>query len=319
MPGLPFGKFVHDIDPVIARVGPIELWWYGLAYSLGLLGAHLWLRLRRRELRLTKVEIWDLSLLLAGGLLIGARVFDVLVYERSFYAANPHLLPCVWRGGMASHGVLLGSVIGVIAFCRIYGRRFLPMIEVLLVPGAILLALGRIGNFINGQLTGSLTDVPWAVWFPYEEGYRHPVTLYESAKNLLLVPILLWVRRSHPPGQGVMLGAFLLGYGGLRVLTDIYRVYEVTYLGLPAGQWSNLVVAAIGLGVILSFSPRARRLKPAGDAHDDAREGEAAAGRAEMRRPGLWRPIVFALLVLLALSIPSAWTQEVFQKMLTGE
>jgi phosphatidylglycerol:prolipoprotein diacylglycerol transferase len=179
------------MDPELAQVGPLHLWYYGLAYAIGLLAIHLRVYLRRERLGYDRRDVALFSL--SGGVLLGGRLCDVALYEWFYYGEHPWQILRPSEGGMATHGVLIGAVVGTAIFCRLRNKSFLDVADEVVVPGAVLLALGRVGNHINGEVYGSVTSVPWSVRFPYGEGRRHPVALYDGAKNLLLVPILLVV------------------------------------------------------------------------------------------------------------------------------
>jgi len=293
--------FVHRLDPVIASVFGVHLWWYGLSYTLGFLNAHLWLRRRRRMLGLSLRSIYSLTLCLAVGVLVGGRALVVFDHEWVFYREHLRLIPAVWLGGMATHGLLAGGFAGVVAYCAVRRIPFRPVFDELAIAAAIIMGFGRIGNFIDGQIVGSVTSVPWAVQFPEAEGFRHPVVLYDGLKNFLLVPILLWVqRRGAPPGRVAAL--FVLLYAGLRIPIDLLREYPVNALGLPTGQGFNVIMAAAGALLVARNWWRTRT--PGGPGHDRpaAHESEAAPG---------WRRPLLALVMLFPLVIPSDATRDV--------
>lgn len=313
--------FVHQLDPELFEFGGIKLWYYGLAYALGFLGIHFWFRHVRKNLNLDTGEVYDLSILLALGVLAFGRAFEIVVYEWSYYAEHPSLLLSYWRGGMASHGVLLGAAVGSWLFCRLRGRRFLRIVDEVVIPGAFLLALGRIGNFVNGEIYGSVTDVWWAVKFPDAEGFRHPVTLYESLKNLTLVPILLVVRRRFPSGSGLALAHFVFWYGFLRLFTDAFREYGTVFLRIGTGQYYNILMSVFGIGLIIWYSRVRRRPASAEVRGETLREafepGTDLAGSVRSdSRAKLWmKRTVFMALLLLSLTIPSGWTQGVLKQL----
>ena len=181
------GPYTHRIDPVLLDVGGVHLWWYGLGFALGFLELHFFLRRGHGELRLSPREVWSLSLFIAVGVLVGGRAVEIAFDEWPFYKEHLHLVPAWWLGGMATHGLLLGGALGAALFARRYGKPFLLVADALVIPAAFLMGMGRIGNFIDGQIVGAVTDVWWAVEFPDAEGFRHPVVLYDGAKNLLLM------------------------------------------------------------------------------------------------------------------------------------
>ena len=295
------------MDPVIAEIGGVELRWYGLAYAVGLLVVDLWVWLRRERLLFDGRDVAEFSLFFAAGVLVGGRLFDVVLYEWFYYGDHIWQIPNLWQGGMATHGVLLGAVVGTLAFCRLRGKSFLEISDELVIPGAALMALGRIGNHINGEVYGSVTDLAWGMEFPYAEGCRHPVALYDGAKNLLLVPLLLGIRRlnlgrnGYVP-RGLLLGHFVLWYGLLRVFVDYFREYDSYWLGIGRGQYFNLSMVVAGLCIVVAVRRRAVRPSP----------GPRPNGRARAPTPWARRAALYAL-VALCLTIPSGWTQQVLE------
>lgn len=245
-----------------------------------------------------------MSLLLAVGVLLGGRIVEVVFYEWPFYRQHLHLIPAVWLGGMATHGLLFGGLAGVAVFCWLQGTSFLRMTDVLAIPAAFILGVGRVGNFIDGQIVGSVTEVWWAVKFPDAEGFRHPVVLYDGLKNLLIIPVLLLVGRRQPP-DGVQSGVFLFLYGFVRIFIDVFREYPTTLLGLATGQILSLSMALLGLVLILAPLWRGRRR-----AEHAAAMVPIAEPRPESGRIGRIR-LLYTFVVVFPLVIPSDWTQDV--------
>jgi phosphatidylglycerol:prolipoprotein diacylglycerol transferase len=292
---------VHRIDPIIATVAGAHLWWYGLSYTLGFLNAHLFLRRHRHEFGLSLRSTFSLTLCLALGVLIGGRALVVFDHEWVYYREHLGQIPAVWLGGMATHGLLAGGFAGVLTFCLWRRLPIRPVFDALAIPAALIMGFGRIGNFIDGQIVGSLSNLPWAVQFPEAAGFRHPVVLYDGLKNFLIVPILLWAkRRGAPPGR--LAALFVLLYAGLRIPIDLLREYPVNALGLPTGQGFNVIMATAGAFLLainwwrwhgLGRTPTSIRL---------AAEPEASPG---WRRPALIAVLLFALL------IPSDATRDI--------
>jgi phosphatidylglycerol---prolipoprotein diacylglyceryl transferase len=279
--------YVHRIDPIIASVGGVHLWWYGLSYTLGFGEAFLYLRRK-----LPPRSVYNLCILMFAGVLLGGRAVEVIFYEWPFYGAHTALIPAVWLGGMATHGLLLGGLLGVWLFCLAERRPFLATTDLLAIPAAFILGVGRIGNFIDGQIVGSVTSVPWAVQFPDAAGFRHPVVLYDGLKNLLIIPLLLYLARRRPRA-GVLTGTFLFLYAFLRIFVDLFREYPTTLLGLATGQVLNIVLSVVGLLLLVV------RMR-------------AAEWRAEpASRPSPWQRAALVCLLLFPLIIPSDWTQDV--------
>jgi phosphatidylglycerol:prolipoprotein diacylglycerol transferase len=297
------GPFVHRIDPVIADLGGVYLWWYGLSYALGFLGIHLWFRRARNRLGMSVTEVYSISLHLTIGVLLGGRLIEVICYEWNYYSNHLLQIPACWLGGMATHGLLLGATLGTLLFCRQYGRSFLAITDDLVIPGAWIMGVGRLGNFIDGQISGAVTDVWWAVQFPDIEGFRHPVVLYDGLKNLLLIPFLLWIRQKYPH-RGVVFAHFVFWYAFLRIFVDLFREYRVETLGLGTGQIINIAMSILGLALLIWFHQR--RLPLAQVGHSVTRPTGPA------RQGTLWaQRLFFGLLLLFCLTIPSDWTQDI--------
>jgi phosphatidylglycerol:prolipoprotein diacylglycerol transferase len=293
------GPFVHDIDPIIASIGGAHLWWYGMSFALGFLNAHLFLRRNQDRVGLSLTAVYDLTLLLALGVLIGGRTLVVVNNEWEFYRDHLSLIPSIWVGGFATHGLIFGGAAGVAIFCLGYRVPIRPLLDVLAISAAIILGFGRIGNFIDGQIFGSLTDLPWGVQFPSVEGFRHPVVLYDGLKNFLLVPFLLWVR-SHgvPPGRIAVL--FVILYAGLRIPIDLLREYPTTMWGLPNGQMLNILMLSLGLAALILNIYRSR--KPVTyESFDRLPEANSL----------IWRKAALVLICCATLVIPSDATRDI--------
>ena len=299
------GPFVHDMDPIIGSLGGVHLWWYGLAYSLGFLTIFLALRAKREALGFTMRMVYDLSILAAVGVLVGGRFIEVAFYEWPFYREHLHLIPAYWLGGMATHGLLLGGMVVVVLFCHAHRLPVLAITDALAVPTAFILGFGRIGNFVDGQIVGSPTDGWWGVKFPDAEGYRHPVVLYDGAKNFLLVPVMMVLNRLRL-APGATTGMFLFLYALLRVFIDLFREYPTTLLGLATGQVLNLAMSAAGLALFLWAIVKGRRYRSG-----VAPKTEVPALQRVRASAGVWRPAVFAALLAVSLVIPSDWTQDI--------
>ncbi|HUR99839.1 MAG TPA: prolipoprotein diacylglyceryl transferase [Pyrinomonadaceae bacterium] len=295
---LPAGQYIHDIDPIIGTIFGIHLWWYGLSYTLGFFNAVNFIKKRRGSLFLSDSQVYDLGILIAAGVVVGGRAVEVIFYESAFYSENLALIPALWLGGMASHGLLVGGLAAVWIFCRISGKPFLTMTDVLAPPASFILGMGRIGNFIDGQILGSVTNVPWAVKFPDADGFRHPVVVYDGIKNLLIIPVLLFFfRRNVRPG--VVTGLFLFLYSFLRIPVDVFREYPTSLLGLATGQALNIAFSLVGILVIV-YSLRRRR-------SSEIETLPVSESVCDLR----WRKRVFNSILVFCLIIPSDWTQDI--------
>jgi phosphatidylglycerol:prolipoprotein diacylglycerol transferase len=251
---------------------------------------------RRTELGLSTREVYELSLLLSTSVLIGGRLL-VVYNERAFYQDHLALIPAVWLGGMATHGLIIGGLTGVVIFCLLRRKPLLVMLDALAIPAALILCVGRVGNFIDGQIVGSVTGVPWAVKFPDAEGFRHPVVLYDGLKNLLIVPVLMHARRRGVPPGGLA-ARFVFLYAFLRIFIDYFREYPLTMFGLPSGQTMNLLMSAAGIALLW----RNRRRPMARITLPIAREDPA----------GLWwRRALFGVVVAVSMVIASDATRDI--------
>lgn len=298
------GRFVHDIDPVLADLGGVYLWWYGLGFALGFLHLHRRICADRTRLALSRREAWTLSLLLITGVLAGGRAVEVAFDEWPFYRDHPWLIPAYWLGGMATHGLLIGAAAATATYALAWKKPFLTLADTIVIPGALLMGLGRIGNFIDGQIVGSVTDVWWGVRFPHADGFRHPVVLYDGLKNLLLMVYLLHVRRTNPT-PGAVAARFVFWYAFPRIFIDLFRDYPTHRLALGTGQTLNILMSLAGLGLLVrSRLRRLGRLKPP--------SSPAAAERAtDDVPPHALQRLALAALLAFCLLIPSNWTQNV--------
>jgi phosphatidylglycerol:prolipoprotein diacylglycerol transferase len=298
------GPYVHQIDPIIGTLFGIHLWWYGLSYTIGFLNAHMFIKSRRSQLGLSMQSVYDLSLLVAVCIMLGGRFVEVVFYEWPFYREHFPLIPAYWLGGMSTHGLLFGGLMGIWAFSRLHGKPFLGVTDALAMPAAVIMGLGRIGNFIDGQIVGSVTTVWWAIKFPDTEGFRHPVVLYDGLKNLLIVPILISAGKQQL-SQGVQTGIFLFLYAFLRLFVDLFRVYPTTLLGLATGQVLNILMSVLGLGLMFAPWWVSRGRAEAAVERTIKTQEDLKSGHLGCRR------LTFSLLLLFSLVIPSDWTQDI--------
>ncbi len=297
-------RYVHDIDPVLADFGGLSLWWYGLGFALGFLQIHLYLLRHRAGLGLTSREVYALTLLVVVGVLAGGRLVEVSFDEWPFYREHSWLIPAYWLGGMTTHGLLLGAAAGAGAFAWLHKRSFLSMADALVVPGALLMGLGRVGNFIDGQIVGGLTEVWWGVKFPDAEGFRHPVVLYDGFKNFVLAAFLVRVHNRNPT-PGAVAARFVFWYAFPRIFIDLFRDYPTHRLALGTGQTLNLVMTLVG--VVLLIRSRLRRLGRIGSGSRLPRDASLLVDRP----PLTWQRMALGGLLLGCLTIPSNWTQDV--------
>jgi len=252
--------WVHDLDPVALRFPagwPLHgVHWYGLSYAAGFLVAALFLAFWRRRGMAPVRDAVDESALITAimvGVVLGGRLGHVLLYARPEFVADPLMVFRVWQGGMASHGGFLGVLLAGVWFARTRRVPFLAVGDLIcaLAPAGIL--FGRLANFVNAELVGRTTTVPWAVIFPREGPEpRHPSQLYEAVGEGFLPLLWMWWRypKRLPPGQ--VAGEFLLLYSLARFVSEWFRLPEDGYiLGMTAGQFWTLPLAIGGLVLVL--------------------------------------------------------------------
>jgi phosphatidylglycerol:prolipoprotein diacylglycerol transferase len=256
-----------QIDPVIFHVGPLAVRWYGLMYLLGFGAGYLLIRhlARLRELPLSREGVSDLLFYLVLGVVLGGRLGYVLFYNLDQYLAHPLEVFAVWQGGMSFHGGLLGVVVAALIFCR---RRKLPVLltgDILVTAATIGLGLGRLGNFINAELWGRVTDLPWGMVFPGAGPLpRHPSQLYEATLEGPLLFLILYLLNRRKVAEGVPFFCFFIGYGLFRFLVEFVRQPDAQlgflWWGATMGQLLSLPMILFGVaGVAFLAWRRTRR------------------------------------------------------------
>lgn len=236
---------VHpDFDPVAFSLGPLQVRWYGLMYLFGFLAGWALGRYRARQPNSTwqAQQVDDLLFYIALGVILGGRIGYVLFYNSDALLSDPLLLIRIWEGGMSFHGGLLGVLAAMALYARKLGRGFFEVtdfIAPLIPPG---LFFGRIGNFINGELWGRVSDVPWAMVFHTPgagELPRHPSQLYQAALEGLALFLILWLYSARPRPTMAVSGLFLIGYGTFRILVEFVREPDA-HLGYLAFGWLTM-------------------------------------------------------------------------------
>jgi phosphatidylglycerol:prolipoprotein diacylglycerol transferase len=265
---LPFPAF----DPVLVQIGPLAIRWYALAYIVGILGGWVYARAIIRAERLwggpaplTVVDFDDFILWVTLGIILGGRLGYVLFYNPAYFAANPAEIVQLWKGGMSFHGGFLGCVVAVMTFARWRGIPVLSLGDIVCAVAPIGLFLGRIANFVNAELWGRTTDVPWAFVFPGAGPLpRHPSQLYEAAlEGLVLFAVLaVMMRMGALKRPGMILGAFCLGYGVARTICELFREPDAQlgflWGGLTMGMLLSLPLMIAGVVLIMVARRRAK-------------------------------------------------------------
>lgn len=229
------------MDPVLVKFLGLEVRWYGLLMVIGfLLGYFILLRIRE-DVSKAKIEEYLLYMLI--GIILGARLGEILFYEPIYYFNNPIKIFYIWEGGLASHGALIGGVLANYLFCRKHKYSFYKMADKAVIPIALGAMFVRIGNFINGELWGRVTDSVFGVNVDGE--MRHPSQLYEAFKNLLIFCILLVLNKTKHK-EGYMFWMFIFLFGVFRFIVEFWKDWPA-YGGLTQGQWFSIPLILLGI------------------------------------------------------------------------
>ncbi len=232
-----------NIDPIIFSVGPLHVRWYGLMYVLGFTASYLLVQKQIRDFSYKELEphFENLNLVLILSVVIGGRLGYVFFYNFSYYIQHPLEIPATWTGGMSFHGACIGCLVGGVLFTKIKKLNFWTCADLYVVTIPVGLGLGRLGNFINGELYGRTSDVPWAMAFPGGGPLpRHPSQLYEMLLEGALLFAILWILKVKPwTGSknwphGCMLCLFLIAYGCVRMFVELFREPD-TQIGFILG------------------------------------------------------------------------------------
>ena len=258
-----------QIDPVAFSIGPLTVYWYGLMYLVGFGSAWLlgrW-RVKRGLTRVTLADFEDMLFLAMLGAVIGGRLGYTLFYQPGYYLQHPLEIAFIWQGGMSFHGGLLGVLASLWWFGHRKQYRFLELGDLVAPLVPLGLAAGRLGNFINGELWGRPTDLPWGMVFPAaRDGIaRHPSQLYQFALEGVLLFVIVWWFASKPRITGQVSAVFLVGYGVLRFIAEFGREPDawlgLLWANLSMGQW--LCIPMVGAGVWLYRASSKTKQTPA--------------------------------------------------------
>jgi len=255
-----------EIDPVAIAIGPVKIHWYGIMYLIGFAGVWLLgqIRAKRDDLVVKRDMLDDLVFYGAMGAILGGRIGYILFYHFDYFLDDPLILIKIWQGGMSFHGGMLGVFVAMALFARKYQLKTLAVIDFLTPMAPIGLFTGRIGNFINGELWGRPTDVPWAMIFPRGGPIpRHPSQLYEAFLEGVVLFGILWVYSMKPRPIMTTTGMGLFWYGVFRIFVEFYRVPDahLGYLALnwlTMGQILSLPMVIIG-AILIGYGYREHR------------------------------------------------------------
>ncbi len=249
-----------QFDPIAIHIGSGGIHWYGLMYLLAF-AQFLWLGrwqiANRPWHQWTPTMLDDVLFYGVLGVVIGGRLGEVLFYNPGYYFSHPLKILAVWEGGMSFHGGFLGVLVAMALFAHRRKLRWLPLMDFVAPLVPLGLGAGRIGNFINGELWGRPTDLPWGMVFPKVDNVpRHPSQLYEFALEGLALFALLWLYSRKPRPTGAVSGLFLIGYGSFRFLGEFARnpdegIFGLMTFGVSMGQWLSLPMVVIGIAMML--------------------------------------------------------------------
>lgn len=261
------GHYIYPgFDPVAFSLGPLDIRWYALAYIAGILLAWRYMvyLAKKPPAIVQPVHCEDMISWGTIGIILGGRLGHVLLWNPGYYLSNPIEILKIWEGGMAFHGGLIGVIVAMVIYARRAGIPFFALADLAAAATPIGLGLGRAANYINGELVGRVTDVPWAIIFPHVDGSpRHPSQIYEALTEGLLLFVILAIfahRRSIRERIGTLSGIFLIGYGLARVVSEMFREPEAFTDSLVATTWGQwLSVPMLGYGAWLIWRGRRQR------------------------------------------------------------
>jgi phosphatidylglycerol:prolipoprotein diacylglycerol transferase len=247
---------VHpQFDPIAIHIGSFGIHWYGLMYLTAFM-AFLWLgrwQIANRPWYAWSPQMLDDVLFYGAlGVVLGGRLGYVLFYQPSYFFSHPLEIPAVWQGGMSFHGGLLGVLTVIWLFARSRKLQFLALLDFVAPLVPLGLGAGRLGNYINGELWGRVTTVPWGMVFPQVDQLpRHPSQLYEFGLEGVILFLILWIYSRKPRPTGSVAGLFLIGYGSFRFLVEFTRQPDsflgLLSLGFSMGQWLSVPMVLLGI------------------------------------------------------------------------
>lgn len=248
---------IWNADPVAVTLGPIAVHWYGLLFAAGFfVGLRLMIRMYVREGR-DPAELDRLLGYVVAGVVVGARLGHCLLYDPAYYLAHPLDILKIWEGGLASHGGVAGLIVAVWLFRRYPGGPdLLWLLDRVAIPGALGGACIRLGNFMNSEIVGLPTTVPWAVVFSRVDGLpRHPVQLYEALAYAVIFGVLLWAYlRGAGRRRGLLTGSLLAMVFAARFVLEFFKTPQAAYeqgFALTVGQWLSVPCVVLGLWLVL--------------------------------------------------------------------
>jgi len=249
--------FVSNIDPVLITLGPISIHWYGVLFASAILAGLQYMKFVFKNESQPEEALDNLLIYVVVGIVVGARLGHCLFYDPEFYLANPLKILAIWEGGLASHGGGLGAIIGAYLYCKKSKFSFLWMLDRLAIATALFGIFVRTANFVNAEIIGKPSDVPWAVVFSKVDNLaRHPAQLYEAVAYLGIFFVLhfLYKRSALSSKQGLLFGCFLVLVFTARIVIEFFKQQQAAYsteLVLNTGQLLSIPFMLVGVALIL--------------------------------------------------------------------
>lgn len=237
----------YSPHPILFELGPLAIRYYSLAYIIGFIVTYVWLKKKYGGERAEDALFWIIIATIVGG-----RVGEFIFYSPSTFWTNPLEIIYIWHGGMSFHGALIALFLAVYWYCRKHKLAFGTFADTIVIPATLGIVLGRIANFLNGELVGTVTTVPWCMTFPGYLGCRHPSQLYEALYSLLIFGVLYWqyqksARVKHQ--DGFLFALFVTLYGFLRFVFNFVRD-DPRILGISTGQVLSLSMLIVGVWLL---------------------------------------------------------------------
>jgi phosphatidylglycerol---prolipoprotein diacylglyceryl transferase len=248
--------YIHNLNPTLLHLGSLEIRWYGLVYVLGFFLTIWWMQylVNKGKLNLENDDVWDLGFYLILGTIVGARIF-MIFWNPEVYLFKPWNLLKIWEGGMSFHGGFVGIVTACYIYCNKKRLNFWKIADILSVPTIFALALGRVANFINGELWGRTFDGKWCVNFKNTGGgdvCRHPSTLYAAGKRFIVFGWLLFLSFKNELKPGFIFWNLVFWEGLGRFVVDFYRENALSF-GLSLGQWFSLLMIIVAIYAFMKY------------------------------------------------------------------
>jgi phosphatidylglycerol:prolipoprotein diacylglycerol transferase len=246
------------INPIALQLGPISIYWYGIVYAVGFIFTLFFLRFHSKQLGLSKDQIEDIVFygMLFG--VIGGRIFHIVFYEPSYYFSHLSEIIRFDKGGMSIHGGFVFGILGIYWRCKKINYNLFKFLDVLVIPLSLVLAFGRVANFINQELYGKITSSSFGYVFESVDSQkRFPSQIFESIKNYVVFTILFFIHYKKSCKVGVLFSWFLILYNGLRFIIDFTRVPEnEVFLGIGMGQVLSFIFLIIGIFMLHYFNKK---------------------------------------------------------------